>query len=50
MVGGGALDKPASAMGEVTVSWVVSELGNDFSEKEVCLNDYMPAADRNNIR
>lgn len=36
--------------GEVIVSWVVSELGNDFSEKEVCLKDYMPAADRNDIR
>lgn len=50
VVGGGALAKPVSAMDEVTVSWTVSELVKGFSEEEVCLKNYMPVADRNNIR
>ena len=50
VVGGGTLVKPVSAMGGVTVSWVVSELGTDFSEEEVCRKDYMSITDRNNIR
>lgn len=42
--------KPVSAMDEVTVSWTVSKLVKGFSEEEVCLKDYMPVVDRNNIR
>lgn len=41
MVGGGAVAKSVSTMGEVAVSWMLVGLVSDFSEKEVCLKDLL---------